>query len=63
MAKVKSPSNFININEYIIDLVYISENIRKTCRLAQSHRLTYLLEPGDNLRASGAVAPAAWDTA
>ena len=54
MAKQKILSKIINVNEYILDIMYIGENIHKTYTLAQSYRLAWLLEPiGANLRASG----------
>ena len=46
--------NFINISEYIVDFADISKSMHRTCTLAQSHRLAWLLEStGVNLRAPG----------
>ena len=42
------------MNEYVVDIVDIREYIPRSCTLAQSHRLAFLLEPtGNNLLASG----------
>ena len=54
IAKVKSTSNFINMNEYVVKFIGISEYIHMSCTLALSHRLAWFLEPtGVNLRALG----------
>ena len=51
---MKILSNVINIYKNIVNFVEISEHLHETCTLAQSHRLTCLLETsGTNLQASG----------
>ena len=49
---MKILSSFIDINEFIVDLANISNNIDRIVTLAQSRRLSWLLEPrGANLQA------------